>query len=791
MSQHNLEIGATFISERQRWGDTILGTCTTEKGSPFTVKTQAEPGELVAGLSYSFYGRWRNHPRYGQQFEATSFVPVQPHDEAGTLAYLKRAPGIGPATAKALWNKYQGEAVRRLREDPALVVKELDLPARQFNQERAEKAAAYLNEEKGTEDATIELMSLLAGRGFPRMTLKRALRKWGNRAAQVVKRDPYKLMAFPGSGFLRADSMFLDLGHNAARLRRQTLCMWHATHSDNEGHTWFIPAVLEWELRQKISSSQVRAARAAKLGVRSGILAKYRDAAGNLFLTEMGKSKVEELAAGLAARMLTGPAAWPPLDGLDVSDHQLHELGKALSRRLGIFGGGPGTGKTYTAARLIARIHKANGGGHVAVVAPTGKAAVRISEALAEYGLPIKAKTIHSFLEVVQSEEGGAWSFRHCEEDPVEEKFVIVDESSMIDVSLFSSLLRALPPDAHLLLVGDVQQLPPVGHGAPLRDLLATPGCPRGELREIRRNSGAIVETCALIRDEQPLHLSARLDLEAGKNLAFLETRDGAASCERILSIIRNVRDRGLQDPVWETQVIVAVNEKSPLSRKELNVLLQAELNGVNRSSTRFWVGDKVVCLKNGFWPAVVDALDQFESDEDADQSMFREDDQGRPELRIANGELGRVLEDWPQKLILEFFNPRRIVLVPRAEGGGELPFDLGYAISCHKAQGSEWPLVIVAVDDYGGARLVCDRSWIYTAISRSKKACLLVGQEKTLRGMIARQKIHDRRTLFVERLAAAQQKIMSLDGHHEPPSPQAGVHPIEALSTPTGGETR
>lgn len=750
----NIEIEGSFLSEKQRWGDTILATCSGDGHGIFTVKTKAEIDELVPGLNYRWYGHWVEHYKYGRQFQASTFIQVLPHDENGTIAYLIRAPGVGRITAKKLWDRYHGNAVKQLRENPAQVV--VDLEMKKFTPEVALAAASYLEAEHELEDATIDLMSLLAGKGFPKKTLKHALRRWGNKASAVVRRNPFLLMTIPGCGFLRADELYLELGHRPAALKRQTLCLWHSIYSDTDGHTWFPPQHLEEALVEKLSSADARAVLAAKLGLRSGLLAIYRDEAGGRWLTESSRSQVEQDVADLVAAKLALPPTWPSLESIpeDISPHQFTKLAQALQGRIAIFGGSPGTGKTYTAARLIKLILKS--GQSVAVVAPTGKAAVRITEALQATGIPIKARTIHSYLGVSRLDEDSAWSFTHNESNPVEEKYIVVDESSMIDVSLMAAFLRAQTLDTHVLFVGDVQQLPPVGHGAPLRDLISA-GCPYGELKEIRRNAGEIVQVCAKIRDEEKFAFPRHLDIDMGINLVFQDA-GGQDSLERILRDIKAVRDGGLADPVWETQVICAVNEKSPLSRVELNTVLQAELNGMNRSKTKFWVGDKIVCLKNSFLPAVEDALDEF--DAEGEEGLIRENEEsGQPELYVANGEIGRVLEEFPNKTIAEFFNPKRVVLIPRGEGAEQPKIDLAYAISCHKSQGSEWPVVIVAIDEYYGARMVCDRSWIYTAISRAKKACLLVGLEETARGMIQRKKIVQRKTFLVERLTEARKK--------------------------------
>src|SRR6185503_2428331 len=164
------------------------------------------------------------------------------------------------------------------------------------------------------------------------------------------------------------------------------------------------------------------------------------------------------------------------------------------------------------------RLAEIHGPAGIAVVAPTGKAAVRLSEALEGHGLgQIRARTIHSTLSVMAVGDGG-FQFEHGEENPLEQRFVICDEMSMCDTPLMASLLAALRPDAHVLFIGDLNQLPPVGHGAPLRDFLEA-GIPAGELREIRRNSGLIVETCARIRDREDFELPLTVDLDAGRNL--------------------------------------------------------------------------------------------------------------------------------------------------------------------------------------------------------------------------------------------------------------------------------
>lgn len=782
MSAKTEEFEGRALEERQRWGETVLRSVAVEgEVRPITVKTSAEPGEIVEGLTYRWLGRWVTHYKYGRQFQASSYTRVRPSDQKGILVYLQRAPHVGPATADALWRTYGADAVRRLREDPDAVAAALNRKG--FSQTRARIAAHFLEEEAALEASTIEVLDLLSGKGFPRKTVGRVLQAWGARAGELIRRNPYLLMRFPGAGFLRTDALYLERGGRPDRLKRQTLCAWHSITKDSDGHTWFRPDYIEQALRTRIGSAEVDPVAAVRLGLRARLLAIHRNGDAMPWITEAGRSLAEQRVADAVAFMESRPAAWPTTEGLEVSEHQRQALAAALRSPVGVLAGSPGTGKTFTAARLIARLIGEHGQDEVAVVAPTGKAAVRISEALQSYGVVLRARTIHSFLGVLQAADGlrdkyhatqalgsPGWCFEHCQGNPVDQRFIVVDESSMVDVELMAAFLDALPPDGHVLLVGDVQQLPPVGHGAPLRDLLAA-GVAQGELREIRRNSGAIVETCARIRDQDGFDLGTVLEPETGRNLILREAATGEDAQDWILRLVRNIRDLHLADPVWETQVLVAVNDKGPLSRRELNRLLQEELNGGNRSAgARFWVGDKIVCLKNSFMPAVSEVMDSLEEDLDEGYTRGRED--GSTDLYVANGELGRVLEDFPNRLVVEFSAPKRVVLIPK-KGGGEaateeggaggegsvVDFDLGYTVSCHKSQGSEWPIVIVALDDGGGARLVCDRAWLYTAISRAKRAAILVGKEATARAMVRTQKIGWRKTLLVERLAAAREQ--------------------------------
>jgi exodeoxyribonuclease-5/exodeoxyribonuclease V alpha subunit len=371
-------------------------------------------------------------------------------------------------------------------------------------------------------------------------------------------------------------------------------------------------------------------------------------------------------------------------------------------------------------------------------------------------------------LGVASRSEGDGWGFVHNENNPLPFRFIFIDEASMVDIDLLASLLRACATGTHIMFIGDPCQLPPVGHGAPLRDMISA-GVSAGELREIVRNDGTIVRACAAIRDgKNRFPADGALDPPAGRNLKIIETANNAASVEKIVGLLRTIRDRKLFDPIWQCQVIVAVNKKSELSRADLNKRLQTELNpgGKRAGGNPFKVGDKIVCLKNGLYPTSDDA-GADENQNEIDGKVF-----------VANGEQAEAIDVAERITTARLDAPKRLIKIPRGKEGvngngngsdhaddenenatnAGCQWDLAYAISCHKSQGSEWPCVIVALDEYPGARMVCSREWLYTALSRAKTVCLPVGKQTVAESMIRRQAIQKRKT-FLSELITENQK--------------------------------
>ena len=735
-------------------------------GHEITIKGEAAENQLRPGLTYRFYGHVFTHAKYGEQFVFAAFVAETPATEEAVIAYLKQCHGIGPGIAGQLWSEFGPMAVQVLRTDPDQAAAKCP----RLKREVALEASEWLVSFESVERAKMDLLGLLSGRGFPKKAVDQSLQKWGSEAAALIRGNPYRLMALRGCGFLKTDKMYLELGHNPAKLKRQALCAWHAIARDTEGHTWYPLSVAQGAINRRVSGGQLNATKATRLAVRAKMLAE-REHQGCQWIAEEKKAFAEQRLAGAIYAAADESSQWPSTEQLataGMSDHQLDELSKALGGGpVGLLTGSPGTGKTFTAAAVIRWLAKEFGDASVAVCAPTGKAAVRLTEAMQANGISIPAVTIHRLLVVESGSDG--WSFKHGASSPLPYRFILIDEASMIDTGLMASLFDARAVGTHYLFLGDTNQLAPVGHGAPLRDMIAA-GVPCGELTEIRRNSGRIVQCCAEIRDQRRFTPSPAVDLEAGENLLHVETKDGVQSAAMLEQFLKSIKTAGKYDPVWDVQVLVAVNKKSPLSRRELNRHLQGLLNpnGQRAPGNVFRERDKIINLKNGWFPS----LDPQHKEANSDGKVF-----------VANGEIGEAIKVEPARTICRLQSPERVLIIPHGKQSAEADsdreddddkvgkektdsdddtgtgstWDLAYAISTHKSQGSEFPVVVVMLDDHSGAQRLCTRNWLYTAISRAKKLCVTIGPRRLAAQMCGTDGLR-RKTFLVERVAELRQ---------------------------------
>lgn len=455
---------------------------------------------------------------------------------------------------------------------------------------------------------------------------------------------------------------------------------------------------------------------------------------------------------------------WPlPCELPVATDHQREKYALASASPVGILGGNPGAGKTHLSAQAIKAAVEQHGLHQVAVAAPTGKAAVRISAAVLSHGLELEATTLHRLLGVGRNgHDKKGWGFVHNASYPLGKRFLFVDESSMADVQITAALVEALQPGTHLMFIGDFAQLPPVGHGAPLRDMIDA-GLPYGELTEIHRNDGDVLQACRDMKEGRPFRPSPYVDMAAGKNMCHVEVGHPARALAALATMLQNI-PAGI-DPVWDVQVLCATNDSTDISRKPLNRVLQGLLNpqGEPLEGGRFRLGDKVICGTNGMLPLVRCPSAVCSDPEGAmtvDERMYVCGACGRalkPSQLIgdfvANGEIGRVV--WQDKGVMHvaFDWPKRTI---RAAGEWLAEFDLAYAITTHKAQGSQWPVVICMADDSRPADMVCSWEWWRTAASRMEKLCITIGKLATIHRQCRRSSLRPRRTFLAEMLRGA-----------------------------------
>lgn len=721
------------------------------------VKLECEPDELTSGLTYRFYGRWTTHERHGRQFHATGgFFRSQPHGQAGTIRYLTATCagcGVGSATAHKLWEAFGGDAVRILREQPDVAVAAVGMS--HFTEDKASAASAVLKRESRLEAITIDLIDQLGGRGFPRDTVKKCIAEWGGDALKWVKKG-YPLQRFRGCSFLRCDKLYTDNGGDPGSLKRQAYAAWFSVARDTEGNTWHKPQDVENGLRDKIGTANLPVPRGEIQGIPAILLAKrarmltvMRDGSGEPWIAETRKAANERTIADHVRAMLTAPCQWPGVDGIGGTDHQMDEIDQALRTSIAILSGSPGVGKTWITTRYIKRIVEVCGRDSVACAAPTGKAATRLSDVLESCDVGLRASTIHRLLGIASRTAGDGWGFVHDESNPLPYKFLVIDEASMVSANLLAALLLACGRGTHVLLVGDPNQLPPIEHGRPLYDMIAA-GVPTGRLTEIHRNAGSIVRICAAIRDGQPWSFDTELDPDAGRNLKLVATRSNAASQERIVETLKKLPSLGL-DPVWDCQVLVSVNQRSELSRVEINKLLQGVLNpnGKQVAGCPFRIGDKIIRVKrNTLMPC-------YNGDDDCNR------DAADGKVLVCNGEMGRVTGVESKRAFARFTAPDRSIVIPfgdRRDDGDEdedtgtgCDFDLGYGCTVHKFQGSESRVILYGLDDSGGAMRLGSRELFYTGISRGKQFGLCYGKEFTAKAMCLKQVLTRRKTFLRE----------------------------------------
>ena len=742
-------------------GSAVIGE--TAAGDKFLC--EGAGGELHEGDTVRMLGRYETDPKWGRQFKAATFLKHAGHDKAGVIKYLvDNCVGVGKKKAEQLWEAYGESVVRGLREEPGVVAQD-----GLMSQTEAEGCSYELKRIARFEATTIDLHSLFLGRGLGPTAIAACIQKWGLASPAIARKNPFSLLraGIPRAGFQTCDRLYLDLGGNPHGLKRQALAGWDAVARDGKGSTWHGAEVFAQGVIKQIGVQGMNLPRALALAMRRtwGIPALLTTR-GNL-VADPQQARNEDIVAECIARLFEHDEdCWLVPAMSRCSQHQRMQVSEVCWSPVMLLTGGPGTGKTHTLAAMLRAIADRHGEACLAVCAPTGKAAVRITQAMKKHVLENEATTIHRLLRVQRNgNDGGGWGFEFDRKNPLPYRYVAVDEFSMCDTDLFAALLMALAPGTCLLLVGDENQLPPVGHGAPLRDMIAA-NMPRAHLSKIERNSGMITDAYAALVAGRRVEFCDKLDVDAGRNAKWVECQDEVAQLAALKSIVETLRAKVGVNLREDLQVLTPRNEESLVACKNLNSYLQQLCNPVFDTDPKpknegFRLRDKVICRSNTqtdkwrFRPG--QKLHLTESWDKAQGTLL---DEAR--TFIANGDMGYVVavSTTRAEIIVKFLYPDRIVkwriagkkdADDKSLGGKKDDLQLAYAITGHKSQGSEWPYV-VAICDPSGERVASKEYWS-TVLTRPTKWVIGLGKRSVFDKQVRRAELPMRKTFLRELL--------------------------------------
>jgi exodeoxyribonuclease V alpha subunit len=681
---------------------------------------------LYLGEVLAVKGEWSQHKEFGEQFLAQEWQSQEPRTLLGIERFLGSGllKGIGPATAKKIVKKFGMatlETIQTATEKLALI------PG--INNAKAERIAKSLREHGEVQ----QVMIFLQGVGISPGYALKIYRTYQNEAVKVVRENPYRLAdEVHGIGFKIADQIAQKLGiHKDSPYRIRSGIRYLLSENSMEGHLFAYESEFLIKAQKELESNETQlVAEIEDLIVKKELFRETAEDKNVIYLAPFYYSEVGTvvkmksiLEVGLPSIVLDVEhllEKYSSENNITLADQQKEAVLKALDNGILVITGGPGTGKT-TIIKAILHLFK-SAKLNVMLAAPTGRAAKRLSEATGE-----SAKTIHRLLGYGSEVFEGS-RFQFNEDEPLETDVLIIDEFSMVDLLLFYNLLKAVTPGTRLIIVGDVDQLPSVGPGTVLQDLIQSECIPVVRLNVIFRQAqqSLIVSNAHKINQgEFPL-------LTMDNDFFFIEDSDPQHIAETIPELVK-VRISGYLkcDPVEDIQVLTPMR-RTITGIENLNLVLQEALNPANPNAAELKtgnmtlrVGDKVMQLKNDY------------------------------KKLVFNGDIGRIRQIDPED--------RRIVVgFPELEGERKVPYEseeldqlvLSYAISVHKSQGNEYPVVIMPVTTQHFMML--QRNLLYTAVTRAKKMVVLIGSKKAIAIAVKNNKIVERHSLLRERIRRA-----------------------------------
>lgn len=671
-----------------------------------------------AGEEVNMYGHWTNHPKFGRQFSAESCESSMPSGATAILRYLSSGAvkGIGPSTATKIVEEFGDRTLEIIEKEPIRLAE-----IRGISKNKAEQISEDFRSHFGLREA----MTFM---GQYKINPNQALAVWkrfGINCIDMIKEDPYILCAEGlNIGFERADAIALGMDKPNDSGRRITAGINYVlSHNLGNGHTCLpknklidVAASL-LDLEKDCVAEELEAAVDDK-----DFMQDELDEQEFIFLPYIYQAEL--YCAGRIATMAVCPAEpvknykqqmdlIESMTGISYDAHQTEAIDAAMSKGLLVLTGGPGTGKTTTLNAIIELLEIY--GHKVAIAAPTGRAAKRITEITGH-----EAKTIHRLLEVEWG-ENDTQSFSRNEKNPLDCDALIVDELSMTDVLLFQNLLRAVKFGCRLVLVGDSDQLPSVGPGNVLGDLIKSGRVPVVALTEVFRQaqkSAIIMNAHRIVGGEMP-----QLDL-LDNDFFFLPIRDKELIAQTVSDLcFRRLPDAYGFNPLKDIQVLCP-SRKGELGTVELNKVLQQRFNPQHQkrpeikiNGVTFRQGDKIMQVKNNY-------------------NVEWTKDDGTEGTGIYNGDVGMLeeIDKLHGMLKVRFDDRTAIYSIDSAE-----ELEHAYAITVHKSQGSEFPAVIIPM--YPMAPQLCYRNLLYTAVTRAKSILIMVGHKQVAVQMVKNQK--------------------------------------------------
>lgn len=704
-----------FIYQNKENGYCVL-TLVTEDGELTCVGTLQG---VAAGMNVAFAGSYTEHPSYGRQFKVESYEEKEPEDEFAMERYLGSGAikGIGAALAARIVRKFGKDTFRVIEEEPERLAE-----IRGISERGAQEIAAQVEEKKEMRQAMIFLQQF----GITLALAAKVYQAYGPQIYTIIRENPYRLADdIQGVGFRIADEIAGRAGIRAdSDFRIRSGILYALQQAGGEGHTYLpkeqlnvrVAQLLEIDL-ELIEKHYMDLAVARRIVIKQHgeemqiYASSYYNMEHNVALLLQELNVQQEVSEDDLQTKISAIEKHTDvvLDGL-----QREALCEAARNGLLIITGGPGTGKTTTINSII-RLYEMEGLDFM-LAAPTGRAAKRMSETTG-----YEARTIHRMLELNGGVEGSA-GFERNESNPLETDAIIIDEMSMVDITLMNSLLKAIAPATRLVLVGDINQLPSVGPGSVLKDMIEAGVYQVVRLTKIFRQasqSDIIVNAHRINRGE-----SVRLDNQS-RDFFFLKRYDPDKIINVVLQLVIQKMPKYVDAQMYEIQVLTPMR-KGLLGVDRLNTVLQQYLNPPAQNKAEkirgeviFREGDKVMQVKNNY---------QIEWEVKNRYGIAVEHGMG-----IFNGDMGviRSIRELTEIVTIEFDEGRVV----------EYPFkmleelELAYAITIHKSQGSEYPAVVIPL--LSGPKMLMNRNLLYTAVTRAKKCVTLVGDEHTFTDMV------------------------------------------------------